>query len=93
MYFHNAVLVVIAVTTPNFTYFVTVLADTVFTSYGVASYVMQIDNVCYDRSASNKMESNNGSLTMTNEASYPVMKFVLRHAHATSAFIFARAHA
>jgi hypothetical protein len=74
--------------TPNFTYFVTALADT-----AVASYVMQIDTVCYNRSASNKMESNNGSLTMTNEAAYPVMKFVLRHAYATSAFTFVRAHA
>jgi hypothetical protein len=71
----------------------TVLADTAVTSYSVASYVMQIDTICYNSSASNKMESNNDSLTMNNEASYPVMKFVLRHAYATSAFTFVRAHA
>jgi len=39
------------------------------------------------------MEGNNGSLTMNNEASQPVTKFVLRHAYATPEFTFVRAHA
>lgn len=61
MYFQKAVFVLVAVRTPNFTNFVTVLADTAVTSYSFASYVMQKDTVCYNRSASNKMESNNAS--------------------------------
>lgn len=69
VYFQKAVFVLVAGRTPNFTYFVTVLADTPVTSCSVASYVMQIDTVCYNRSAGNKMESNNGSLRMNNEAS------------------------
>ena len=93
VYFQKTVFVLVAVRTPNFTHFLTVLADTAITSYSVASYVMQIDTVCYNRSTSNKMVSNNGSLTMTNEASYSVMKFVLRHAYAASAFTSVRAHA
>lgn len=92
VYFEKTVFVRVAVRTPTFTYFMTFLADTAVTSNSVASYVMQIDTVCYNRSASNKMERNSVSLTMTNEASYPVMKFVLRHAYATSAFTFVRAH-